>query len=458
MKRYACIALPVLLAALIHPGDTRAQGQSGEVQPLAGMQTAPRLRSMYLAGNVAEVIQQAFRLYGMDVIFAGPIQGLARPIQIDLRDASLATTGRVLDAMTHCFFVPLDAHLVLAVQDDKEHRSEYEQAITETIEIPNMQSDNAEEQGEVVGLLRTVFGISKAAMYGNTVTVQATKREMVQIVRTLTQLFQPAPQVLLEVKAYILSTAHNRNTGVETPQQITVFNVDTEAENLITSNASVVEGLIESGLVSAGDTLGITEALIAEGYGSGSVLSNPFVYFGGGETATGVEFGSASANLNLTSSTSQELQDVMLHLANDQPGTLKIGQRYPIMTASTSTVGGSASSTTPTIEYEDLGITLEAKPHIKADGEIVLHIHEAFRSLDGTGLDGIPIIDNQEFVSDLSVQDGITTVIVSNLSKTETRTAQGLTNFVPTDNAGNQQTSDLVVTITPVITRAGPER
>jgi general secretion pathway protein D len=157
--------------------------------------------------------------------------------------------------------------------------------------------------------------------------------------------------------------------------------------------------------------------------------------------------------LNLSDSKSQELEDVTLHLADDQVGTLKIGQRYPVMTASTSTLGGSGSSTTPTIEYEDLGVILEAKPHIRPDGEVVLHIHEAFRSLDGTSLDNIPIIDNEEFVSDLSVQGGNTTVIVSNLSRTETRTAQGFMTFIPTDNARNQQTSDLVVTITPVITR-----
>src|SRR3984885_6165322 len=68
-------------------------------------------------------------------------------------------------------------------------------------------------------------------------------------------------------------------------------------------------------------------------------------------------------------------------------------------------------------------------------------------------LDTIPVIDNEEFVSDISVQGGNTTVIVSNLSRTETRTAQGFINFIPTDNARNHQTSELVVTITPVITR-----
>src|ERR1700733_13497081 len=455
MNRHAHCTLLAILTTCFVFSEAQTQTGSSDISPNAAQSRvhAPQLRSMHLTGSVAEVIPQAFQLYGIDVVFAGPIQGMARSIEMDLRDADLSTMGLILDAMTHCFFVPVSANLVLAVQDDRDHRLQYEQIVTETIEIPNMQPDSAQEQGEVVGLLNTIFGIQRVSVHGNVVTVRATRREVVQIVSTLTQLFRPEPQVLLEVKAYILNTSHNRNTGVEPPQQITVFNIDNAAESLIDSNASVVEGLIESGLVSAGDTLGITEALIAEGYGTGSALSSPFVYFGEGETATGMGFGSPSANLNLLASRSQELQDVTLHLADDRIGTLKIGQRYPVMTASTSTLGGSTSSTTPTIEYEDLGVIFEAKPHIKPDGEVVLHIHEALRSLDGTSLDTIPVIDNEEFVSDISVQGGNTTVIVSNLSRTETRTAQGFINFIPTDNARNQQTSELVVTITPVITR-----
>jgi general secretion pathway protein D len=457
MKRnYHCVFLTILAICMCEP-KARSQVNASGIQDsnLQSMpKVLPRIRSMQLNGSVTDVIQQAFRLYNMDVLFVGPIQGLNRPVEVNLRDADVSTTGRVLDAMTHCFFVPINAHLILAVQDDKEHRQQYERVITATIEIPNLDPDNAQEKTEVQGLLSTVFGIQKATVKGNTVTVHAPKRDVLQAEETLTHLFLPPPQILLEVKAYLVSRGHNRDVGVDPPQQITVFNVESELENLINSNSSVVAELIASGLVSAGDTLGIAEALVAEGYGSSSVLTSPFVYFGGGNTMMGVQFGSVDANMTLSGSTSQQLQDAMLHLANDQQGTLKVGQRYPIMTESTSTLGGSSSSTTPTIDYEDIGLVLEAKPHIEAGGEVSLHLHETFRSLDGTGVDSIPILDNQEFVSDLSVPAGVTTVVVSSLSRTETRTAQGLVSFLPTDSAKNQQTSDLVVTITPILTRA----
>jgi hypothetical protein len=199
--------------------------------------------------------------------------------------------------------------------------------------------------------------------------------------------------------------------------------------------------------------VGIAEALIAEGYGGNSVLSSSFVTFGGGLTATGVQFGSLPANASLTVSSSQQLQSAMLQLGDASTGKLRVGQRYPVKTASTTALGGSSSSSIPAIQYEDLGLTLEAKPQVRSDREVLLHLHGTFRSLAGTSLNGIPIIDNQEFMSDLSVPAGVTAVVVSNLSRTEARTVRGLVDFVPTDNGLNQQTAELVVTLTPHLTR-----
>lgn len=400
------------------------------------------------------VIQQAFHAFGIDSAFANLTPSSTRPIEVNLDDADIATTGDVLSAMTHCIFIPINAHLVLVMPDDGAHRSQFDQAATETIKIPNLEPGNAQERTDVEGILGTVFGITKFTLHENTVTVHATKRELVEIAGTLTSLFQPPPQILLEVKAYIVSHGHDRDLGVQTPQQVKVFNIDSEAESLITSNASIVEELISSGAVSAGNTLGIAEALIAEGYGGNSVLSSPFVYFGGGKTATGVQFGSVDANASLSVSSSEQLQSAILHLESGHSGTLKIGQHYPILTATTMALGGKTSSATPTIQYEDIGLLLEANPRELSAGDVLLHLHETFRSLAGTRLNNIPIIDNREFVTDLSVPAGVTTVVVSNLSSTETRTAQGLIDLVPTNSERDLQSSDLVITITPFLSRS----
>jgi general secretion pathway protein D len=441
MRRLGCY----LLLAAFNAGLHSSQAQE-----------KPRLRSMHLAGQTDSVIEEAFQLYGVSVTFVKPIRGLEQPLQLDLKDADLATTSAVLDLLTRCFFVPVNPHAVLAVQDDREHRADYERLFTEAIEIPNLQPGDAEQRSEVEGLLSSLFDIKRSTLRGNTLTVRASKRDLVQIEDTLSHLFQPAPQVLLEVKAYVVSRNRNRNLGVEPPQQVKIFNLDTEAETLITSNSSVVAALIAAGTVVAGDTIGIAEALIAEGYGSSSVLSSSFVTLGGGLTETGIQFGSLPANASLTASSSQQLQSVMLRLSNNETGKLRIGQRYPIETASTTALGTTSSATTtPSIEYEDLGLTIEAKAQVRFEGEVLLQIHGIMRALDGTSLNSIPIIDNQEFVSSLSVAAGATTVVVSNLSKTEARTVEGFAGLMPTDSGLDQQTSELVVTLTPHLIAGG---
>ena len=345
----------------------------------AQTQRKPRLRSMRLAGPAATVIEDAFRLYDVSVTFVKPIRGLDQPLELDLKDADLTTAAAVLDLLAQCFFVPVNAHAVLAVQDDREHRSEYERLFTEAIEIPNLQPGNAEQRSAVEGLLNNVFGITRATLHGSTLTVRANRRDLLQVEDVLNHLFEPPPQVLLEIKAYVVSKNQNRNLGVEPPQQIRVFNLDTEAASLIASNSSVVEALIASGVVAAGDTIGIAEALIVEGYGSSSVLSSPFVTLGGGLTATGVQFGSLPANASLTNSSSQQLQSVMLRLGNNETGKLRIGQRYPIETASTTALGATSSTTTtPSIQYEDLGLIIEAKPQVRREGEVLLQIHRDY--------------------------------------------------------------------------------
>lgn len=419
--------------------------------------TKPVLRSMHINGGPAELLVDAFGMYGIQVIFATPFQD-AKPHRVDLEDADLATTGQVLGAMTHCFFVPISAHTILAVADDKQHRAQYERLVTATFDVPTLENLSTEERKSLEALLVGLFNVSKMVFHRNSVTVRASPEVLLEVQNTLTTLYRPVPQVLLQIKSYIVSRTHNRNLGVELPQTIKIFNVLTEANSLISSNSSVVQELISAGLVASGDTLGIAELLIAAGYASDSVLGSSSLYFGGGLTATGVQFDSISANASLSISSIQQLESATLHLADNQPGTFKVGEHYPVLTATTLAVGTSTSATsssaTPSIEYEDLGLLLEAKPHIVSDKEVLLHLHETIRSLQGSSLNTIPVLENQEFSSDLSVAAGVTTVVVSNVSHTETLATQGVIDSITTNSSRNTNDSELVITITPIITRS----
>ena len=419
----------------------------------AGKASTMALRNLHLSGEASEVLRKGFGLYGIEVVMTSPLRSSGAPLRIDVNDADLSTAGALLGAMTHCFFIPLNAKAVLALPDTKENRTRFERMRTETIEVPNLRGGgvqnpvDSQEKANVVGMLTAVFGVPKATMDGDRVTLRAAPEIADEVRETLRTLYKPQPSVELDVKAYILSRTKAKNLGVELPQSVVVFNIYTAAESLITSNSSIVETLIEEGLVAAGDTLGIAELLIAGGYASGTVLGSPSLYFGGGKTAMGVQFSSISENASLTDSSVKELDAAKLVLGNGETGKLRVGQKYPVLVATSEAVSTSSSSvSTPSIQYEDIGLTLEARPRLMAGREVAVHLHETIRSLAGSSLNDIPVMDNDEVVTDLTIPDGVTAVVVSNLSRTDALTTTGFTN-----EARNLDSARLLITITPVV-------
>jgi len=430
-----CASCPVTLGAMT---ATDANGPS-------------KVQSLHRKGWPSDVLKAVFALYGIEVVEVSPLPASLGEVTVDFDDADIEMAASMIGELTHRFFVPFDAHLVLAVPDDKANRTRFEQPRTETILVPNMLSTSTEDRGSLNGLLLGVFGDVKSTINGNNVTVRASPQECYQIRKLLSGLYRPRAQVVLDVKAYLISRTHDRDMGIKLPQKIVIFNIATEAETLITSNSAVVEELISAGLVSAGDTLGIAELLVADGYAGNSVLGSSSVYFGGGKTATGLQFDSANVNASLSASTVRELQDAKLQLSDGQVGAFRVGQRYPVVTATSTAVG--SNYTTPIIQYEDLGLTLEAKPHVLAGQEVLVHLHETFRALNGVSLNNIPIIDNREISTDLTVPEGVTTVLVSNLSRTETLETEDLLGVVPSNASRDQVGSQLVITVTPTLTR-----
>jgi type II secretory pathway component GspD/PulD (secretin) len=198
-------------------------------------------------------------------------------------------------------------------------------------------------------------------------------------------------------QVYEVSGASERNTGVILPNSATVYNVESEANTILTNNASAVQQIISSGLASQGDTSAILAILIASGYVTGSVFNSPSVVFGGGLTETGMEWNSTSVNLLLTSSAATSLQQVRLVGVENQECTFRLGERYPIMSSSYTTSSSTSSSTTtiPQIQYQDLGLTLKVTPWLGNGEHVGLDFDFTLRSLSGSSINRIPVMSNR---------------------------------------------------------------
>jgi general secretion pathway protein D len=473
-------ALPKVFHPEIEPWISEGPAIAGPITLLPSTAS----KSFHLHADEQDVLRQVFSAYGIRVTFDDTVQ--RQDLRFDLDDSPYQQTEPILLSMAHLFAVPLDATSVLIVKDTPENRQKFERQLQETIYIPGMTSDQMDELGNVV---RNVFDVKQISINkgsGNLV-IRASQETLTYINLTLADLIDGGSEVMIELKLYAVDKTNQRNIGAQPPQQIGIYNVASAAQNLITTNQSLVNQAIAQGLIPAGSSnITIALALIASGLVQSALLSSTVGFFGGGLTATGVTVNqNPTFNLALTSSDTRALNDMQIRVGDRQDAVFRVGQRYPITTATYSTAspaqtsalagvsinGVSAASllnaatgspiTIPQIQYEDLGLTLKARPTIQRSGAIKMHIDLKIEALTGGSISNIPILNNQQFVSDVTVDDGDTALMVSSLTKSESASISGLPGIgelpgfqtASADKTTLTDSSNLVLLITPHITR-----
>jgi hypothetical protein len=424
-------------------GQARPIYEQGAGRVSEAVELAPSVdvHSFHLRADQRQILQQVFKSYGIEATVDESVR--AAQVRLDVDDARFETAARVAGMVTNSFYLPLDAHRALLLRDTNENRRQYTRQEYETVYLPGL---NKEELTDIGNLAKNVFNAQQAVTEpsSGTITLRASQSTLDAFNATMSQLLDGQSQVLL---------AHNNQhkTGVQPPQSMSAFNVDAEAQSILNANASTVSEIISSGLASAGDTLAILGILLASGDISSSLFSNGFAVFGGGLTESALAPGSLSANFNLNSSDSRELDEIQVRVGDGEDATLKSGMRYPIQTssysslsASTSAIAGltsagsssslssllasytGSSANIPMVEYQDLGLTLKATPRVMRGSEVALKIDMKIDALAGTSANGNPVLSNRAWSGVVTVKPGEAVEVVSELDKTESRAISGV--------------------------------
>ena len=473
-------ALPKVFHPKIEPWIREGPAIAGPVTLLPSTAS----KSFHLHADEQEVIRQVLSDYGIRATFDESVQ--RQDLRFDLDDSPYQQAVPILLGMAHLFAVPLDAHSILIAKDTPENRQRLERLLQETIYIPGMTNEQMDELGNVV---RNVFDIKQLTVEksAGTLVIRAPQETLTYINLTLADLIDGGSEVMIDLKLYAVDKTNQRNIGAQLPQQIGIYNVASAAQNLVTANQSIVNQAIAQGLIPAGSSnITIALALIASGLVQSTLLSNTIGFFGGGLTQTGVTINQNPVfNLALTASETRALNDIQIRVGDRQPATFRIGQRYPITTATYSTAspaqtsalagvsinGVSAASllnaavgspiTIPQIQYEDLGLTLKATPLVQRSGAIKMHLDLKIEALTGGSISNIPILNSQQFMSDVTVNDGDTAVMVSSLTKSESASISGYPGLAElpgfqtatADRTTLTDSSELILLITPHVTR-----
>jgi general secretion pathway protein D len=406
--------------------------------------------SLHLHGETAYVMRASMKPFHLRLNFVD--HPVPPSIRIDIDDADLADVQQVLSWMTHMLFVPAGAGHVLATTDNAANRVKY----SSTVYYP-LAGLNTDDHATLHELLSRILGLEAATENASGITLHADTDTLHQAGQLIDLLKKPVPDLLFKICVYTIDQSHESNLGAQTPSTTKSFSILSEAQTLISDNQSIVNQLISSGAVSSSDTLEIALILLAAGYTT-SNTQNGFVTYGGGETYMGMSFDSPSINVSLTESRLHQIAESTLRVADRQSATLRIGERYPVKVGSsinyyyTSSSSSWTSSTTPSIQYEDLGLTLQLEPHLMGNGNLYLSLDWKNQSLAGSSVDEVPVLDRIQFSDAMIVPLHGTTLLTGHIGRKSVGDSSGL----DSNRDASRTDSELLITITPELAQSSP--
>jgi type II secretory pathway component GspD/PulD (secretin) len=443
-----------------------------------------QLETFHTRGASADVLRQVALAYGIRAIIDDSVE--QKTLRFDIENVNYQQAMSALMSMAHVFAVPIDETSVMVARDDTQNRQRLERLIEETIYMPG---STTEQVNELANVIRTVFDVKQAVVQtglGN-IVVRAPADVIEPMNRALKDLMESPGELMVEVKMYEVDTTNMINVGATIPTQFGVFNVEAAATSLVNANQPLVQQAIAQGFILPTDSnLIIAGKLLASGLVQSSLLSSLLGTFGGGILTTGLtQTGGVTFNMGQNSSDTRALDDVQIRVGDRQPAIFREGTRYPITTSTYSSglstaasslsnasingvsvasllsqFAGGSSATIPQITYEDLGVTLNATPVILNSGRINMLLELKIEALGGGSANGIPVLQNRQFKSDLTLADGESALMVSNVSRNEAAAMTGLPGLselpgfqMPLQDAVEKDSTQLVVVVTPHIVR-----
>ena len=404
--------------------------------PIALRPTAQH-HDFHFRGDTRALLTEVTRAYGITAEFDDSVK--SRHLHYEIQDVAFATAIQAAEGVTKTFYVALSPTEILFLADTVENRRAFERLGLQTFYMPDLDSQELTEMTNSLRVLLNLrfIGVDKAQ---STITIRAELPVLAAADRLIKSLTTGRPEVLLDMNVYAISTSFARSLGTALPTQFTMFNISPALlAGLGQNGQSLINQLIASGGINQANSQAIS-ALLAQLANSttSSILSQPFVTFGGGLTLFGLSGGGTgiTPTFSLNESAIKTLEHVTLRASHNSPAVMKVGERYPIVnatfapiynTASIASVIGNQSYVAPfpSFNFEDLGVNLKATPWIHGSEEVTLKLELQIRSLGTQNVNGIPIINNREYTGTITVKNGESSAVTGIVDMDDTRNING---------------------------------
>jgi general secretion pathway protein D len=429
---------------------------------------------IHYTGDSRGLLTAVASSYGMTVIFDDSFP--SKHVRFSLDDADFATALQIASAATKSFSTAIEDKVLYASADSPENHRLYDRMGMRTFYIPGTSS--SQDLNEVLNSLRTLFEFKFASMNvaSSTVTVRGPKTMLEAATQFLGQLDGERPEVMIDLTVFEVDHTYMRNIGLHVPDNFNLMNIPAAALAALgggTNIQQLINQLIASGGINQAGNSTIAALLQQLQSQQGSIFSQPLATFGGGLTFFGLSLDQLSAALTMNESSVRQIQHVQLRASQEKDATFKLGSRYPVMNASfapiynnsaIASVVGNQSYTAPfpSVNYEDIGLTLKAKPTVHNNSDVALELEVEMRALGAAGSNGIPIITNRSYKGGILLKEGEKAAIAGMLTQSDSKSIAGLPMFSEIPGFGlltsqqekQEEDDELLILLTPYVVRS----
>jgi type II secretory pathway component GspD/PulD (secretin) len=398
-----------------------------------------------------------------------------KSVQFNVDNVDFFTALGLACRVSKTMWIALDSQQVLIAADSPENHKQFDRMSLLTFAVPG--ATTQQQTSELVSSLRNIFSAQSSREQGIFISsgqdgileVRAPQAAMAACKKLLRQLTD-RPQVALDIEVYQISYNFTREIGIHTPDTFTMYNIPVAALAALGGQSiqSLVNQLISSGGINQAGNTALSGILAQLQSQANSIFSQPLATFGNGLTFSGVSLDHITTALSLNESWARSLSHATLKVLQGNEASFKVGERYPIMNASYAPIYNSSAVSAvlgnqsyvppfPSVSYEDLGLSLKAKPVINGDGEVSLTLELEIRALTGASSNGVPVISNEEYHGSIRLRNGEPAVVAGQITTNDQLAMTGIPgiaslpgfNQVFADNTHMKEYDELLITITP---------
>jgi general secretion pathway protein D len=433
------------------------------------LEPADARATFHYSGDVRGLFAELSAAYGVTVQFDDSVK--TRQVRFNLDDVDFVTALKLACRVSKNMWTPLGPHQIFVAEDTDANHKQFDRMLLRTFVLPP--HSTPADVTELVNLIKSMFDLKFVATGQNVDTVEVRgPAPMIEVCsKFLDQLGNQRPQVMLDVQVLQIDHQLTRNIGVHIPNTFNLYNIPAAALLAAAGGQNIqqlINQLISSGGINQAGSTALSGLLAQLGGQANSIFSQPLATFGGGLTFSGLSLDQFTAALSVNESWVRSLSNVALRASQGNDAKLHLGERYPIQNASYAPIYNSPQISAvlgnqsyvppfPSVSYEDLGLSMTAKPTIQGDGSVTLHLELQVRSLTGSSSNGVPVISNREYQGTINLKDGEPAVVAGAVSKSDTLSMSGIPGlgFLPglnqamVNNTRQSDSDELMIVITP---------